>query len=199
MFQVNVIHSYLLGSGQLGKEISNVQYSNFSDRASWVVAGLGMNHVFCLTMLMAVWLGLVGLILQQKHVDYWHLRHRWGDTDEFLNKSRASAQAALEVMKQMMPPPIMLHQTDGAASCLCLWVSLSCPSAYSSHPSSIPCADTCMTHVWHVWHMCDTVRHGWCLKPVQLLNLTCSAHVKSITLHTPGEIKLEIYKLHRQN
>ena len=54
MFQVNFIHSYLLGSGQLGKEISNVQYSNFTDRASWVVAGLGMNHVFCLTMLMAV-------------------------------------------------------------------------------------------------------------------------------------------------
>ena len=96
-----------------------------------------------------------------------------------------------EVMKQMMPPPIMLHQTDGAASCLCLWVSLSCPSAYSSHPSSIPCAAGPQGG--------DTVRHGWCLKPVQLLNLTCSAHVKSITLHITGEIKLEIYKLHRQN
>ena len=70
------------------------KYSNFTDVASWVVAGLGMNHVFCLMMLMTVWLGLMGLILQQKHVDYWHLRHCWGDTAESLNKSRASAQAA---------------------------------------------------------------------------------------------------------
>lgn len=70
------------------------KYSNFTDVASWVVAGLGMNYVFCLMMLMTVWLGLVGLILQQKHVDYWHLRHCWGDTAESLNKSRASAQAA---------------------------------------------------------------------------------------------------------
>ena len=149
-----------------------------------------MNHIFCLAMLMTVWLGLAGPILQQKHVGYWHLRHCWGDTAESLNKSRASAQAATtgwgdeadDASSHYVAP-------DRVASCLCLWVSLSCPSACPSHPSSIQCAAGPQGG--------DTVRHGWCLEPVPLLNLTCSAHVKSITLQTPGEIKLEIYKIYK--
>lgn len=70
------------------------EYCHFTNVASWVIAGLWMNHICCLKMLMVVQLGLVGLILQQKYVDYWHCRHCWGYTAASPHKSGASAQAA---------------------------------------------------------------------------------------------------------